>query len=294
MARVALVTATATSGADPDEVPLLDALIWQGVDASVVAWDDRSVDWGSFDLAVVRSTWDYAPRAREFGRWLRRVERRTRLMNPAAAIEWNIDKHYLAELAAAGLPVVPTTILEPGDVVRVPDRGEIVVKPAVSAGARDTVRYRLPEQHDATRAHVDELLAASRAVLVQPYLSSVEEPGEVDLVYLGGRFSHAVRKASALPVPGEPAVVRPHAERVEAVEATDAQRALGDAVVRALTARWPLLYARIDLVTGLRDELLVLEAEIAEPALALTTAEGAADRFAEAIATTLADQRSGE
>jgi hypothetical protein len=287
MARVALVTATSAQGADPDEVSLLDALIWQGVDASVVAWDDRAVDWAAFDLAVIRSTWDYARREREFGRWLHRVERRTRLANPAAAVEWNIDKRYLRDLTTAGIPVVPTTFLEPGDVVRVPDRGEIVVKPVVSAGAKDTTRYRLPEHSGDARAHIDALLNAARPAMVQPYLASVEDPGEIDLIYLGGTFSHAVRKVSALPEAGEPAVVLPHAERAEATTATAEQRALGDAVMRALAPRWPLVYARVDLVTGLRDEVLLLEVEIAEPALYLATAEGAADRFAEAIAASL-------
>ena len=69
---------------------LLDALIWRGVDASVVAWDDRAADWGAFDLAVLRSTWDFSARHREFLRWLRRVERRTRIANPAAVVEWGL------------------------------------------------------------------------------------------------------------------------------------------------------------------------------------------------------------
>jgi hypothetical protein len=272
-------------------VPLLDALIWRGVDATVVAWDDRSVDWSSFDLAVIRSTWDYARRDREYVRWLQRVERRSRLANPAAVVEWNIDKRYLRDLMESGVPVVPTTFVEPGDMVRIPDRGEIVVKPVVSAGAADTRRYRLPDHGDAARAHVDELLQDGRAAMVQPYLTSVEEPGEVDLVYLRGQFSHAVRKVSPLAEAGEPAVVLPHAERATATEATPEQRALADAALAEVARRFPdaapFLYARVDLVLGLRGEPLVLEVELAEPSLYLRVAPEAAERFADAIAVTL-------
>jgi glutathione synthase/RimK-type ligase-like ATP-grasp enzyme len=284
MARVALVTAEAARGYDEDEVPLLDALIWRGVEADVVAWDDRSADWGSYDAAVLRSTWDYTKRYREFLRWLRRVDRRTHVLNPVASVEWCLDKTYLRDLADVGVPVVPTTWLEPGDLVRIPERGEIVVKPVVSAGASDARRFALPEHGVDARGHVDLLLDASRAVMVQPYLASVEDPGEVDLVYIAGEFSHAVRKAHALREAGAPAqelVEQP----VVAAQADAAQRAVGDQVIAALASRGPLLYARVDLVSGARAEPLVLEVELAEPSLFLVHAEGAVDRFADAIAT---------
>jgi hypothetical protein len=291
MARVALVSATAARGRDPDEVPLLDALIWRGVDAAVVAWDDRNVDWGGFDLAVIRSTWDYSRRDREYARWLRRVERRTRLANPADLVEWNIDKRYLSDLAAAPLPVVPTTFLEPGDAVRIPDRGEIVIKPVVSVGAVDTRRYRMPEHGDAARRLIDELLANGRAVMVQPYLSSVEDPGEIDLVFLGGACSHAVRKRAQLLEHDAPALQVPDDEHAVATDASREQIAVAERAVRVAADRFmngaPPLYARVDLLLGVRDEPMILELELTEPSLYLSTSEGAADRFADAIANTL-------
>jgi glutathione synthase/RimK-type ligase-like ATP-grasp enzyme len=286
MPRVALVTAEAARGFDEDEVPLLDALIWRGVDASVVAWDDRAVDWAAYDVAILRSTWDYTSRHREFLRWLHRVERRTRLANPLGVVEWGLDKRYLRELAGRGIPVVPTTWLEPGDAIRIPERGDIVVKPVVSAGGADTRRFALPEHSAQARAHVDALLAASRPLMVQPYVPGVEVPGEVDLVYLGGRFSHAVRKAHALPEAGAPSKALIE-QRVEPAEVTSAELAVGDQVVAALADRGPLLYTRVDLVAGARDEPLVLEVELAEPSLYLMTAEGAVDRFADEIARTV-------
>ena len=284
MSRVALVTAEIARGADDDETPLLDALIWSGVEASVVAWDDRSVDWAVFDLVVVRSTWDYAPRHNEFIRWLRRVALRSTLVNSADVLEWNLDKFYLRDMQRAGIPVVPTTWLEPGDLVRLPDRGELVVKPVVSAGARDTVRYTMPNHADVAREHIEDLLRHKRSVMVQPYIVSIDEHGEIALVYIDGVFSHAVRKGAIL---REPLVVNTAlfaAEDLAPTVADEAERALADAVLRYVQEREPVLYARVDLVRDERGEPLVLEVELTEPSLFLGYADGATERFADAIA----------
>lgn len=284
MTRVGLVTAEIARGADDDETPLLDALIWAGVEASVVAWDDRSVDWASFDLVVVRSTWDYAPRHQEFLRWLRRVSLRSTLANSADVIEWNIDKRYLRELQQAGIPVVPTTWFEPGDLIRLPERGELVVKPVVSAGAKDTVRYVMPDHGALARDHVAGLLARKRPVMVQPYVSSIDEHGETALVYVDGTFSHAVRKGAILREPLQQVTALFAAEELSPTEPTADERALADAVMRDVHAREPVLYARVDLVRGARGEPLVLEVELFEPSLFLAHGDGAVDRFADAIA----------
>jgi hypothetical protein len=283
MTRVALVTAEAARGSDDDETPLLDALIWSGVEASVVAWDDRSADWSAFDLVVIRSTWDYAPRHGEFVRWIRRVALRSTLANAADVVEWNLDKRYLRDLQRAGLPVVPTTWLEPGDAVRLPERGELVVKPVVSAGAKDTVRYAMPNHADLAREQIDALLRRKRPVMVQPYIASVDEHGETALVYLEGAFSHAVRKGAILREPLVATSALFAAEDITYVRPTAQQREVGDAVLRFVQSREPVLYARVDVVDGARGEPLVLEVELAEPSLFLGYAEGATERFADAI-----------
>ena len=283
MTRVALVSALAAQGADEDETPLLDALIWSGVEATLVSWDDRSVDWSVFDLVVIRSTWDYAPRHAEFVRWLRRVALRSTLVNSADVVEWNIDKRYLRDLQRAAIPVVPTTWFEPGDVVRLPERGELVVKPVVSAGAKDTVRYVMPNHADVAREQIDTLLHRKRPVMVQPYIASVDTHGETGLVYLDGAFSHAIRKAAVL---REPLMVISELfapEEIISVVPTAEERAVADAVLAFVQSREPVLYARVDLVRGVRDEPLVLEVECTEPSLFLAYGEGATERFADAI-----------
>ncbi|GAB3889378.1 hypothetical protein GCM10027612_31620 [Microbispora bryophytorum subsp. camponoti] len=136
-------------------------------------WLDPRVDWSEFDAAVVRSPWDYIDRRDEFVAWAHRVESVTRLFNPAPVIEWNTDKTYLRTL---GVPTVPTHWPtqggDPG--ADLPDWDEFVVKPAISAGARDTVRTA---DRGAAAGHAATLLAAGRTVMVQPYIPSVEQEG---------------------------------------------------------------------------------------------------------------------
>ncbi len=114
-ARIALVSARAARHLDEDLAPLLAALAEKGADAAVADWDDPEVDWSAYRLALLRSTWDYTERLPEFLAWADSAAARTTLINPPAVIRWNTDKHYLGDLARAGVPVVPTQFVEPGE-----------------------------------------------------------------------------------------------------------------------------------------------------------------------------------
>ncbi|MCW7991619.1 hypothetical protein XF35_42110, partial [Streptomyces platensis subsp. clarensis] len=184
---------------DTDLPLLVEALRANGVTTSAVAWDAQAVAWDGFDLAVIRSTWDYAERVDEYLAWADRTDRLTSLWNPAPVVRWSSDKRYLSDLAEQGVAVVPTRFVEPGtpyDEAELLGTGAVVVKPVVSAGALDTARYE-PDQHAAAKRHVRTLLDQGRAVMVQPYLRLVEE-GERALVFISGTFSHAIRKGPVL------------------------------------------------------------------------------------------------
>jgi hypothetical protein len=287
MPDVLLASCAGARGLDDDEPVLLAALDRAGVSAVVADWADPEVDWSAPALVVVRSTWDYAPRREEFLSWARRVESGTRLLNPADVLEWNTDKRYLRELAAAGLPVVPTAWVETSDEMPAAlDRwsGDVVVKPVVSAGARDTARFT-PGERDAARSLAERILAGGRAVMVQPYLTRLETDGETGLVYLDGAFSHAFGKGAILA--GGPLGEGLFAEEAITVRAATAeQRATADAVLRHVRdglATTPL-YARVDLVPGEDGAPQVLELELTEPSLFLAVGDAAADRVAAAIA----------
>jgi glutathione synthase/RimK-type ligase-like ATP-grasp enzyme len=266
--RVAL--AGCTEYADPDEPALVQALADAGVAADGVPWDGDA-DWSSYDLVVVRSTWDYVGRREEFLTW---AEGMPRLANPAPVLRWNTDKRYLADLADAGVPVVPTTYVTGAFE---PPPGSYVVKPTVSAGAMDTARYGEGEE-DLAAAHVDRLIAAGREVMVQPYLASVETAQETSLLYLGGSYSHGARKGRVLSGTG---ALAPAEWDLGPREPSAAERELAERVLAQVAE--PLLYARVDLLAG-PDGPLLLELELTEPFLFLEMSDGAPGRLAAAIA----------
>lgn len=283
--RVAIVSATPALGTDDDEALLLPALRAAGAQPVVVVWDDPALDWTAFDVVVLRSTWDYTMRRDEFLAWVTATDAVTRLRNRPDVVRWNSDKTYLRELAGYGLPVVPTEFFSPGDRPAFPAGVPFVVKPTVSAGSRNTARYD-PDEHDVARGHARRLLDRGRTIMVQPYVASVDERGETALVFVGGRYSHAVIK-EALLVPGERATEDKlfATEKLHPVEPSGAELAVAQAVLAAIPfPRDELLYARVDLVIGADGTPAVLELELVEPSLMLPQAPpGAADVLARAI-----------
>jgi hypothetical protein len=239
-------------------------------------WDDQTVDWAAFDLVVLRSPWDYTGRHEEFLTWCDAVGER--LLNPPEVVRWNTDKRYLADLDAAGLPVVPTTFLEPGSPVVLTD-GPCVVKPVVSAGSRDTARHDHPR---AATEHAQALLDDGRRVMVQPYVAEVDTAGETALLYFDGVFDHAIRKAPLLT--GGLAAVENGLFAPESIEPRTPrpeELAAADAVMAEVERRFGrLLYARVDLLGA---DPVVLELELTEPSLFFGHSDGAAARYAEAI-----------
>lgn len=290
---VLLITARAARGTDDDEPLLVAALQEAGADVAVVDWDDDEVDLAAADISVIRSTWDYTDHHADFLAWTRRTAGVTRLRNTPEVISWNSDKIYLADLAAAGVPVVPTTFLRPGDdpgsarpgPENWPEHDEFVVKPAVSAGSRHTARYGRADRARAQR-HADELLAAGRTVLLQPYQDAVDLVGETALVFVAGSFSHAARKAALLD-PGREAVADKifSAERMAPTTPSPAELAVARTALAAVpVGRNDLLYARVDLIPGADGRPLLLELELVEPSMFLAYAPvGAAATFAQAI-----------
>ncbi|MBM2615390.1 hypothetical protein JIG36_07410 [Actinoplanes sp. LDG1-06] len=287
--RVALVTCDLFPDLWEDDHPLRDDLRARGIEVDAVRWDDPAADWPSYDLAVIRTPWDYVPRHTEFMAWARRVPR---LLNPADILEWNTDKRYLGELARAGLPVTPTGFVAPGATWTPPAEGEWVVKPTVSAGSQDTGRYQLPAQTALAEAHVARLTGAGRTAMIQPYLPAVAELGETALIFLPDEtgdlsYSHAIRKGPMLRGPGEGAR-DPGDEQIDPRTPTDAERRVADQVLTAVpggTKR--LLYARVDLIPGPDGEPLLVELELAEPSLFLSSSPAATTRLADAIAARL-------
>ena len=289
--RVALVTARAARGTDQDMPLLLAALRAAGADAHEVDWDDETIDWSRFDLALLRSTWDYFERLPDFIAWAEQVSRHSRFLNPLDVIRWNTDKHYLADLDRAGVPVVPSTFLEPGEdagatvdatLVAHPQARDFVVKPAVGAGSRDAQRHARA-QRDAILAHTGRLHDKGLSVLLQPYLERVDEHGETALLFFDGEFSHAIRKGPLLRRDESPTAGLYAKETIAPRTPSADELAVARNALAAIPFARPLLYARVDLIRDDDGSPRLLELELVEPSVFVAHAEGAATRFAEAI-----------
>jgi glutathione synthase/RimK-type ligase-like ATP-grasp enzyme len=256
---------------DDEAGPLAEALAARGVETAPAIWDDPEVDWHAFDLVVIRSTWDYPERRDVFLAW---AESLPHVLNPPDVVRWNTDKRYLRELP---VETIRTHFTEPGSPFDVPD-APFVVKPAVGVGSIGAARYAAGDER--ARAHVAELHAQGKTVMVQPYVEEVDDDGELALMYVADEFSHAVRKEPLLRAGAQPGAGLYLEEHISAADPSPEERALGERTLSSLPfERDSLLYARIDLLPG----PLVLEVELTEPSLFIGYADGAPERFAEAI-----------
>ncbi len=274
--RMALVTCERPIERDDDLDFLAPALRRRGVEVEIPGWSDPRVDWASFDLAMISSTWDYYERQDEFREWVKLADRATRLINPLPLVEWNLDKRYLLELEAAGVPTIPTVWIEPGGEAEAAGEiaqlgwEQVVIKPVTDLGARNLVR--VPADL------VEEMLERYEvATMAQPYLPSVATEGELSLVHLDGEFSHSLRK---LPARGDFRVQPQYGGTHESEEFGSILRELAVGAI-AVCPSAPL-YARVDILAA-EDGPAVIEVELIEPALYLDTAPRGAETLASAL-----------
>ena len=265
---LAVVTCSDYPNLTGDDTPLVvSELRSQGVNTEVVVWDSQEVRWDRFSAAIVRSTWDYSQRRDEYLTWIDRISRQTQLWNPAQVLTWNTHKHYLRDLKAQGIPVLPTEWLLAGDCANLADIMErwqwqkVVIKPAVSANSRRTIvvtHDRLAEG----QVHLERYLP-ERDMMVQKYEPSIVDLGERSLIFIAGEFSHSVVKT---PAAGDYRIQSSFGGQARPIVPTPEDLALAQAVLA--TVSQPLLYARVDVV-GEGETLAAIEVELAEPSLYL-------------------------
>lgn len=317
--RIGLVTGEAVPDLTEDGQALLAALRERGLVADPVVWSDPGVDWDGFDHLVLRSCWQYHERPAAFRDWLATIEgARPALSNPPAVVRWNRHKSYLRDLQAAGVDVPETVWLDRSsdavleELLRRNDWDEAVVKPAVGTSSTGVFRTSRADAL-ADQERFEDLISAGD-VLVQAFQPGIAD-GERSLVFLGGRFSHATTTRPAADDfrahPDHGGTVEPYEPPTAVVERGErileaACRELGIATedltyarVDGIDATDDLAYARVD---GIEDHgradgteggdgtvgeggFTLLELELIEPYLGLTTADGAVERFAETIAS---------
>ncbi len=282
--KIALATCVDAPHTASDDHPMHEALIRRGIDVCIPAWDDGAVDWAQFDACVVRTTWDYTERCEAFLGWADEASQQTRLFNSAPLLRWNSHKTYLRELQEAGIPVAPTAWFDAGAEIELSsvltERGwkEAMVKPLVGACARGTIRVRGPADAKAAQPRLEALLR-KEAVMIQPYLRSVESRGELSAIFFNGRLSHALRK---IPAAGDYRVMDLFGATEEEHTLSERDEALAREVlqrVQGCAACTLPLYARVDFLWADDGELVLNEVEMIEPMLFFQRFPDAADRF---------------
>jgi glutathione synthase/RimK-type ligase-like ATP-grasp enzyme len=252
----------------------------EGIAFEVVYWDDRALLERGYDLALIRTTWDYHERPQQFLDTLAGYENQgLGVFNSAAVVRWNFRKTYLKELGPSAIETVWVDHVDPHLVAQAfdaLDASEIVVKPQIGGGAIDTVRLQRNLWSEA-----DLRGAPKQAAMIQPYLSAIETEGERSLFWFGGVYSHAIRK---VPASGD---WRANVAGARFVAEAAPAPALEAAESARQRAPQDLLYVRIDLVLGDDGHWRVIEIEAIEPYLFLDLAPEGARVLVAAIAKVL-------
>jgi len=256
------------------------ALEKRGLRVNRINWDHPDMDWSNSRYLMFRSTWDYFNRFPEFDRWLESVKYQTAMINPYPMVRWNLDKHYLVELAEKGIPIPPTRFIEQGSLQPLKELvaecgwKEIILKPVISGAARHT--YRIPADKCELYEELFRRLLAKEPMMIQEFQHRVLEKGEVSFVVIGGTFTHSILKKAKK---GDFRVQDDFGGKLHPHEATEEEISFAEAVVSR--CRQQPLYARVDAIWDNDNRLAISELELIEPELWFQFNPDAADKLAD-------------
>jgi glutathione synthase/RimK-type ligase-like ATP-grasp enzyme len=261
---------------------VLDALAARGIHAIKKDWADPDFDWSSTRYILFRTTWDYYHRFQEFDTWLEKANKVTKMINPYELVRWNMDKHYLLELAERGVPVVESRFIEQGSEITLnqlyKETGWIdtVIKPAISGAGRHT--YKLHPGNLHTHEDIFQRIIKHESMLLQPFQEKISTKGEVSHIVINGKHCHAVLKKAK---EGDYRVQDDWGGTVHPYKANKEEIAFAENAVRSCS---PVpVYARVDLMWDNDDKLVLGELELVEPELWFRKNPKAAELLTEVI-----------
>ena len=258
------------------------ALENQGLVTIRLSWDDVDFDWSSTKFVLFRTTWDYFDRFDEFSVWLNEVSKQTVLLNSEKIIRWNIDKHYLQDLQQNGVHICESYFVEKGTQSTLKELStkyglkEFVLKPCISGAARHTYKINL-ENAEEYESVFSELIA-QEAMILQPFQYNIVEKGEISLMVMNGKFTHAVLKIAKK---GDFRVQDDFGGAVHNYTPTQQEIDFAENAVKACI-EMPI-YARVDVFTDNDNKLAIAELELIEPELWFRNYPSAADELAKGI-----------
>lgn len=261
---------------------IIKALKKRGLKAVRWAWDSKDVDWSEGKYLLFRATWDYHHRLEEFSDWLDKTEKKSTFINAISTIRWNLDKHYLFELASKGVNIAKSQVVKKGSEMSLRDafinfgQDEIVLKPIISAGGRHT--YRIKENGIEELEKIYSSLLENEDLIIQEFQQNVPISGEISLMFFGTKYSHSILK---LAKKGDFRVQDDfggsfHDHEASAEEITFAKHAIEQ--VHPIP-----VYGRVDVFRDNRGQLALAELELIEPELWFRNNPAAADMLAEEI-----------
>jgi glutathione synthase/RimK-type ligase-like ATP-grasp enzyme len=254
-----------------DQVLLEDQLLQTALEKkglSVIKkdWADKHFDWTTTKYAIFRTTWDYFERFDEFFTWLKNTKNKTTFINSSEIIKWNIDKHYLQDLAKNNINIAPTLFIEKGDTITLAQLfektnwKEVVLKPAISGAARHT--YRINSNNYKEHENIFQELIKVECMLFQKFLKNITILGEISLIMIGGRYTHAVKKTAKK---GDFRVQDDHGGTVDIYQPTKDEIIFAENCLKA--SPFKPIYARVDIVYDNNNIISLSELELIEPEL---------------------------
>ena len=245
-------------------------------------WNTKDFDWAKTKYAIFRSTWDYFDRFNEFFKWLDRTKEKTKFINSSDIILWNIDKHYLNDLQKQGINIAPTIFIEKGNKLKIGNLfketkwEEAVIKPAISGAARHT--YRLNKNNYNKYNVVLNELILEESFLFQEFLNNITTDGEISMMIIGGKYTHAVKKRAKH---GDFRVQDDHGGTVETYSASKHEILFAEKCIKLCPNK--VVYARVDVIYDNNNKISLSELELIEPELWFRNNEESADLLAEEI-----------
>jgi glutathione synthase/RimK-type ligase-like ATP-grasp enzyme len=284
--QIALITCESlgnyTANADSEDERLYRFLTGKGLPVTWQVWDDANIDWSQFDALIIKSPWDYFDKIAAFYSWLDKVEAAgCKVLNPVKTLRWNADKLYFKAMEAAGVTIVPTVWLGQGSTFNAQTAfaelgsDKIIVKPRVSGGAKNTFALTI-EEAKAKTLEINQLLQ-QEPFLAQPFIEEIKTDGEWSFIFFGGNYSHTVLKTAK---PGDFRVQHFFGGTIHTPTPPAALLATAQTIVDKFAK--DCLYARVDGV-ALKNELVLMELELIEPFLFLSTSEGSLERYYQAL-----------
>ena len=283
MPRCAILTLKDLSDFECYDHLLIKPMKKKGWDCIMVPWDDRNVSWDSFDLAIIRSTWDYQNRLEDFIKVLQKINQSTCILqNSLELVEWNMDKSYLFDLFEKNIEIVPSLLHKNYKESYIMDsftlfsEDQLVIKPTISANADDT--YVINKKNLSLMSASLEKKFSNKSYIIQPYIENIRKEGEYSLIFLGEEHSHTLLKT---PKKGDFRVQEEHGGTLQLINETE-ERILKTAKKVMKSLPFESLYARVDLVRK-DNSFLLMEVEVIEPSLYFNIALKSASHFARIV-----------